>query len=117
MNREKLIDTAPEVAPLAEQRPHVVASPHGERPDPYYWLRDDARLDPDVRAYLEAENAYKERQLEPSAALRDRLYGEIVGRLKQDASTVPYLKDGYWYYSRFVEGREHPVFARRKGSL
>jgi oligopeptidase B len=102
---------------MAEQRSHSVASPHGERPDPYYWLRDDARLDTDVRAYLEAENAYKERQLEPLAALRDRLYGEIVGRLKQDDSTVPYLKDGYWYYSRFVEGQEHPVFARRKGSI
>jgi oligopeptidase B len=107
----------PDRPPLAERRPHTVASPHGGRPDPYYWLRDDERRDPDVRAYLEAENAYKERQLAPTAALRDRLYGEIVGRLKQDDATVPYFKDGYWYYSRFEEGKEHPVFARRKTSL
>jgi oligopeptidase B len=103
--------------PLADRRPHAVASPHGERSDPYYWLRDDERRDPDVRAYLEAENAYKERKLAPMAVLRDRLYQEIVGRLKQDDATVPYLKDGYWYYSRFEQGKEHPVFARRKTSL
>jgi oligopeptidase B len=116
MTREDPSDT-PHRPPLADRRPHTVASPHGERPDPYYWLRDDARRDPDVRAYLEAENAYKEARLAPVAALRDRLYREIVGRLKQDDATVPYLKDGYWYYSRFEEGQEHPIFARRKTSL
>jgi oligopeptidase B len=107
----------PDLPPLAERRPHSIASPHGVRPDPYYWLRDDERRDPEVRAYLEAENAYKERKLAPVAALREQLYREIVGRLKQDDATVPYFKDGYWYYSRFEEGKEHPVFARRKVSL
>jgi oligopeptidase B len=111
------LKTAPDGPPIAAVRPHPIASPHGERNDPYYWLRDDERRNPEVRAYLDAENAYKERCLAPAAALRHKLYGEIVARLKQDDASVPYLKDGYWYYARFEAGREHAIFARRKGSL
>ncbi|HTV96571.1 MAG TPA: S9 family peptidase [Steroidobacteraceae bacterium] len=114
MTREDAPEDAP---PLADRHPHQVKSPHGERSDPFYWLRDDARQNPAVRAYLEAENAYKERRMAPWAALRERLYGEIVGRLKQDDASVPYFKDGYWYYSRFEAGQEHPIVARRKISL
>jgi oligopeptidase B len=106
---------ASDTPPRADLRPHVVASPHGDRVDPYYWLRDDARIDPVVRAYLEAENAYTERRL--AGPLRERLYREIVGRLQPDDASVPYLKDGYWYYTRFETGREHPIFARRKAHL
>ena len=103
--------------PIAPVRMHPVASPHGERADPYYWLRDDDRTDPDVLAYLAAENAFHAQHLAPLKALEDKLYGEIVGRLKQDESTVPYRKNGYWYYIRFTLGREYPIFARRLGSL
>ena len=103
--------------PVAPVRPHAVASPHGDRIDPYYWLRDDERKDPEVLAYLRAENDYKERMLAPVGGLRDRLYGEIVARLKPDDASVPYLKNGYWYSTRFEPGREHPVFVRRKGAL
>jgi oligopeptidase B len=108
---------APDDPPRAALHPHIIASPHGGRADPYYWLRDDERRDPAVRAYLTAENAYKERRLAPVAALRDTLYNEIVGRLKPDDASVPYFKDGFWYYSRYEAGREHPVFARRRSSL
>jgi oligopeptidase B len=103
--------------PLADIHPHAVASPHGTRMDPYYWLRDDERHNPEVRAYLEAENAYKERRLAPALGLRGKLYGEIVARLKPDDASVPYLKDGYWYYTRFEPGKEHSIFARRKTLL
>ena len=103
-------------APLASVRPHPIASPHGERLDPYYWLRDDERRNSEVLAYLKAENAYKERQLAPIKPLEDKLYAEIIARLKQDDSTVPYHKNGYWYYTRFEPGKEHPIFARRKDS-
>ena len=106
-----------DVPPAAPVRPHLIASPHGDRIDPYYWLRDDDRQDPDVRAHLEAENAYKEHRLEAVRPLREKLYGEIIGRLKQDDTSVPYFKDGYWYYRRFEAGKEHPIFARRKASL
>src|SRR5208283_3985726 len=103
--------------PVAASRPHSVASPHGERTDPYYWLRDDDRRDGEVLAYLTAENAYKERQLAGVKALEDKLYAEIIGRLKPDDTSVPYREHGHWYYTRFEAGKEQPIFARRKGSL
>ena len=108
--------TQPIEAPVASIRPHTVASPHGARTDPYYWLRDDTRQDPEVLAYLNAENAYKEQQLAAIKPLENKLYGEIIARLKQDDATVPYRKHGFWYYARFEPGKEHPIFARRKGS-
>ena len=73
--------------PRAARPPHVIASPHGERMDPFYWLRDDERREPEVLAYLSAENAYKERQLAAVKPLQDRLYAEIIARLKQDDAT------------------------------
>jgi oligopeptidase B len=103
--------------PVAAARAHEVSSPHGTRSDPYYWLRDDERTDPDVLAYLNAENAYHAAHLEPLKPLEDTLFAEIVGRLKQDDSTVPYRKNGWWYYIRYEPGQEHPIFARREGSL
>jgi oligopeptidase B len=103
--------------PVAAVRAHTVVSPYGERSDPYYWLRDDERRDPEVLAYLGAENAYHAQLLGPAKPLEDRVYGEIIARLKQDDATVPYLKNGYWYYIRYEAGKEHPIFARRKASL
>jgi oligopeptidase B len=103
--------------PVAAMRPHLVTSPHGARTDPYYWLRDDERANPEVLAYLTAENAYRERCMAPSKPFEDALYEEIVSRLKQDDTSVPYRRHGYWYNTRFEPGKEHPIFARRKGSL
>jgi len=103
--------------PVAAQKPHEVASPHGTRVDPYYWLRDDTRKDPEMLAYLNAENAYKDAVLAPTKPLQEQLYAEIVGRIKQDDSTPPSLHRGYWYYKRYETGKEYPVYARRKGSV
>ena len=103
--------------PVAAQKPHEVASPNGTRVDPYYWLRDDTRKDPEMLAYLDAENAYKDAVLAPTKPLQEKLYAEIVGRIKQDDSTPPSLHRGYWYYKRYETGREYPVYARRKGSV
>jgi oligopeptidase B len=103
--------------PVAERKPHEVASPNGARSDPYYWLRDDTRQSPEVLAYLNAENAYKDAVLAPTRPLQEALYREIVGRIKQDDSTPPVRFRGYWYYKRFEAGREYPVYARRKGSM
>jgi oligopeptidase B len=100
--------------PVAAVRPHPVESPFGVRIDPYYWLRDDERKDPDVLAYLNAENAFRERSMLKAKPLEDTLYDEIYARLKQDDSTVPYRKNGYWYSTRFEPGKEHPIFVRRK---
>lgn len=106
-----------DTAPIARQVDHRVSSPHGERQDPYYWLRDDERSNPEVLAYLEAENAWHDRHMARLQPLADRLYDEIVGRIKQDDASVPYHDRGWWYYVRYEEGREYPIHARRKGSM
>lgn len=103
--------------PIAQRRPFVVASPQGDREDPWFWLRDDTRQDPDVIAYLEAENAYYAAWEAGYAGLVDTLYEEIVARIKQDDSSVPVFERGYWYYTRFEEGRQYPVHARRQGTM
>jgi oligopeptidase B len=105
------------VPPVAAVRPHAVESPHGARQDEYYWLRDDTRSDAAVIGYLKAENAYKEAMTAHARSLEDRIYEEIVARIKQDDSTVPYRHRGYWYYTRFETGREYPVYARKAGAL
>ncbi len=105
------------VAPIAAVRPHVVESPNGNRTDEYYWLRDDTRANKDVLTYLEAENAYKAAMSAHTQALEDRVYGEIVARVKQDDSTVPYRLRGHWYYTRFETGKEYPIYARKAGTL
>jgi len=103
--------------PVAARRPHEVVAPAGTRLDPYYWLRDDTRSDAEVIGYLTAENAYADRILAEGRALEETLYQEIVGRLKQDDSSVPYERRGYWYYSRFEPGRDYPITARRRGEM
>jgi oligopeptidase B len=105
-------DAAP---PDAEQRPYTVKAPHGaERQDEYYWLRDDKREDPAMLAYLEAENAYADQVMAPLKAVEDRLYEEIVARIKQDDSSIPARERGWWYYARYETGKDYPVHARRK---
>ncbi len=104
--------------PDAPKRPHTVKAPFGaERQDPYYWLRDDERKDPQMLAYLEAENAYTDAVMAPLRPLEEKLYGEIVGRIKQDDASVPYRERGYWYYTRFETGKDYPIHARRKGDM
>lgn len=104
--------------PVAAQRPHEVKAPHGAvRNDEYYWLRDDKRENPEMLAYLNAENAYADAMLAPLAPLKQRLYDEIVGRIQQDDSSVPYFEDGYWYYTRFEAGKDYAITARRKGTM
>ena len=100
--------------PVAERIAHVVRSPHGDREDPYYWLRDDERKNPKLLAWLESENAYKQAMLKHTEPGQKLLFDEIVGRVKQDDSSVPERKNGWWYYTRYAEGEEYPIYARRK---
>ena len=92
-------------------------SPHGTRDDPYYWLRDDDRKNPAVLAYLDAENKYAAAVLGPHKQVEDALVAEMRGRMKEDDSTVPVLDEGYWYYRRYVIGKQYPVYCRRKGAM
>jgi oligopeptidase B len=85
--------TAP-TPPVAAQKPHIVKGPL-DRNDPYYWLRDDSRKNPDMLAYLNAENAYADAVLAPTKPLQTQLFNEIVSRIKQDDSSVPWRERGY----------------------
>ena len=102
--------------PVAAQRPHTVEGPQ-DRNDPYYWLRDDTRKNAEMLAYLKAENAYADAMLAPTKPLQDKLFGEIVSRIKQDDSSAPVHNRGYWYYTRFQKGQDYPIVARKLGSL
>jgi oligopeptidase B len=99
--------------PIATKKPHVVESPNGDRDDPYYWLRDDERADPEMLAHLNAENAWFAQYSARYKGLEDRLFEEIKGRIKQDDASVPARKGAWWYYTRYVEGEEYAVHARR----
>ena len=100
-------------APVAAQVPYIVKSPHGDRADPYYWLRDDKRQDPKVLAYLQQENAYYQQFADQYQPLVKTLSSEIIGRIKQDDSTVPAPKGEYAYYTRWDTGAEYPVYMRK----
>src|SRR4051812_42176000 len=102
--------------PVAAQKPYTVKGPH-ERNDPYYWLRDDTRKNPEMLAYLKAENAYADAVLAPTKPLQDKLFNEIVSRIKQDDSSAPVRDRGYYYYTRFETGQDYPVLARKAGTL
>lgn len=100
---------------------------HGDtRIDNYFWMRlSDAQKEADtpddqtkdVIDYLEAENAYTKEMLADTDSLQEKLFQEIVGRIKQDDESVPVKVDGYWYYSRYQEGKEYPYYCRKKESL
>jgi oligopeptidase B len=103
--------------PRAARKPHIVESPQGNRQDDWYWLRDDTRKDPEMLAYLAAENEWYARYLAPHAQRVETLNKEIISRIKEDDSSVPFLDRGYWYYQRYESGREYPIIARRKGTM
>ena len=111
------VHAAEPAPPTVAKKPFQVTSPNGAREDDYYWLRDDTRKNPEMLAYLKTENAYADAELAPTKPLQDKLYGEIVGRIKQDDASVPYKQRGYWYYTRFETGKDYPILARRKGSM
>lgn len=99
-------------APVAEQRPFIVESPHGHRADPYYWLRDDERADPDVIAYLTAENEYYDAYRAGYAATTATIEAELIGRIQQDDTSVPYQKGDYLYSVQYEAGKEYPIHVR-----
>src|SRR3989442_4761954 len=99
------------VPPLAPRVPKVDVIHGDRREDDYFWLRD--KDDPRVTAYLEAENAYTAAVMQPTEAFQDALYREILGRIKEDDTTVPYRRGDYFYYSRTEKGKQYPIHCRR----
>ncbi|HEX4126354.1 MAG TPA: S9 family peptidase [Acidimicrobiales bacterium] len=97
--------------PSAPRRPHVISAHDDDRDDPWFWLRE--REDPEVLAYLEAENAYTEEATAPLAAFRTRLFEEMKARIKETDMSVPTRRGPWWYYSRTEEGKDYGIHCRR----
>lgn len=106
--------------PKCEKQPYVIEMFGDKRVDDYYWLNQYWLKGPDapkVVQYLEQENSYYDQVMQPYAKLKETLYQEMVGRIKQTDQSVPYFKNGYWYISKTLEGQEYAVYTRRKGSM
>ena len=101
--------------PIAPKNPRQLTA-HGDiRVDPWYWLQDIE--DPDTLTYLTAENSFTEHTFKPWADQRERLFVEMRARIKEDDSTVPSKDGDYWYYTKFEEGTQYPIFCRKFLSL
>jgi oligopeptidase B len=101
--------------PVAKIVPKELTAHGDTRVDNYYWLSE--RDNPEVIAYLEAENAYKDAVMVHTEDFQEELYEEIVGRIKQTDISVPYKDQGYYHYTRYEEGYEYPIYCRKEGSL
>ncbi len=101
--------------PIAKKKATVLSAHGDERVDEYYWMND--RNNPEVIEYLEAENAYRKKMMEPLKSFQEKLYQEIIGRIKKTDMSVPYFSNGYFYYTRFEEGAEYALYCRKKDSL
>ncbi|MBU9818200.1 prolyl oligopeptidase family serine peptidase [Rahnella sp. C60] len=99
--------------PKAEKRPQILSVHGDDRVDNYYWLRDDDRADPQVLAYLTAENEFTGLAMQPHQALRETLYGEMVARIAQQDHSVPYVKHRYRYQTRYEPGNEYAIYLRQ----
>ena len=101
--------------PKAAIRPHEMTMHGHTRIDNYYWLNE--RENPEVIAYLEAENQYADACLKHTEPLQKQLFKEITGRIKQDDNSVPIKIRDYYHYTRYEEGKEYPIFCRKKHNL
>jgi oligopeptidase B len=105
----------PAAPPVARRHPHTLEI-HGDRlSDDYFWMREKGT--PEVEGYLNAELAYAEAFMKPTAGLQKKLYDEMLSRIQQTDISVPYADRGYLYYSRTEEGKQYPTYARRKGTM
>lgn len=101
--------------PTATKKPKDLTMHGDTRPDPYYWLNE--RENPEVIDYLTAENQYLDTMMSHSKGFQEKLYNELVGRIKQTDMSVPYKNNGYFYVTRYEEGQEYPIHSRRKGTM
>lgn len=115
--QKKAIPMNPDVikAPTVAIKPHPMTLHGDTRQDNYYWLNDPKN--PEVIKYLNEENAYTDTVMASTKAFQDKLFDEMKGRVKEKDESVP-VKDGdYYYYSKYIEGGEYPVYCRKQGSL
>lgn len=103
------------IAPICAKKPRELSVHGDQRIDNYYWLND--REDEEVLDYLRAENDYSDKVLEPTKDFQEKLFQEMKGRIKEQDESVPYFKNGYWYYTRMEEGKEYAIYCRKKESM
>lgn len=102
--------------PKAAKKPHTLVAHAHTRIDDYYWLNE--RENPEVIAYLEAENEYTKHVFgTKTQALQDTIFAEMRSRIKEDDNSVPYRWRDYFYYVRYETGKEYPIYCRKKGDL
>ncbi len=109
--KQPMINVKP---PTVEKIKKELTANGDTRIDNYYWLNE--RDNPKVIDYLNAENKYLDTMLSPIKDMREKLYEEMKGRIKEKDESVPYFENGYLYYTRFEEGKEYPIYCRKKGS-
>lgn len=101
--------------PVAPVKPVEFVNHGDQRVDNYFWLRE--RENPELLAYLEAENSYTKASLAHTEALQKELFAEMKGRIKETDESVPVEKDGFFYYRRTEEGKQYPIYCCKAGSL
>ncbi|PRD46754.1 S9 family peptidase [Sphingobacterium haloxyli] len=120
-NMTKKMATWPGVTPPVAEKKVYERTIHGDTVvDNYYWMNDYFKKGPDsakVIAYLEAENNYTAAMMKDTEKLQEKLFHEMKGRIKEKDESVPYFKNGYYYYRRTEEGKQYYKFCRKKGSL
>jgi len=101
--------------PIAAKKPQIFEKFGDKRIDDYFWLRE--KSNPQVIDYLTAENTYTQAVMDVFKPFQEQLYKDMLSRIKETDENVPYLKRGYWYNSRTEQGKQYPIFTRRKGTL
>ena len=108
--------TTPATPPPAAKKVSHMQTLHGDTlNDEYFWLRE--KENPQVRKFLEAENAYTDQVMRPTEPLQKKLYDEMLARIKETDLSVPYRDRGWYYYYRTEKGKQYPIYCRKKGSL
>jgi oligopeptidase B len=114
------------IPPNATKKTHEMTIHGDTRVDDYYWMRltdeqksakDKDSQTQEVLDYINAENAYTQKRLKHTEKFQNDLFDEIMGRIKKDDESVPYLDNGYYYYTRYEKGKEYAIHCRKKGSL
>lgn len=104
-----------EAAPVAMMKPDTFVEFGHQRIDPYFWMKD--KKNPKVLDYIKAENAYTDKVMASTKNLQEKLYQEMIGRIKEDDESYPALDNGYYYYSRTEKGKQYATLCRKKESM
>ena len=103
------------VEPMAKKVDKILKMHDHERNDEFYWLNE--RGNQEVIDYLNAENDYRDAYMKDYKSLENELFEEIKSRIKEDDTSVPYLDNGYYYYTRYEKGKQYPIYCRKKDDL